>query len=389
MPGAVPLTSATHAAGDAAPRRARAVPLVVLGPVAAAIALVPSGARGLWSGLDLLVLSAAAIASAAVAGRWALRARAARDRADAAIAIGFGVAGVALGIAVVGNGGAHAPAPAVAALLALAALAGAWALALAALRSGDSALGFLTVAAVACAAAVIGGRLDGSGAQLATTPGLAIMALALVAALVTAVRLSSAEAVDDAVRAERLRLAREVHDGPAQDLAWMVHRARALAAAPCDGPQLEDLASTGEHAMTDLRRALHALQRPRGRSLGVALVEEAAGFVTAGVVLEVDVLADTDVTPVQEHAVLCITREAVSNALRHADAERVSVRLERRGPRIEVRIADDGDGFDPAEARRRRRGMGLASMAWRARTAGSELRLDSRPGDGTVVRVAL
>jgi signal transduction histidine kinase len=389
MPTAVPLTSASPAARDEAPRRARAVPLAVLAPAAAVIALVPAGARGLWSGLDLLALSAAALASAAVAARWALLARSRRDRGDAAVAAGFGVAGVALGVGVVANGAAHAPAPAIAALLVLAALGGACALTFEALRSDDIALGLLAVAAAAFAAAVVGGRLAGSGAQLATTPGLAVTAVALVAALVTAVRRSGAQAVDDAVRAERLRLAREVHDGPAQDLAWMVHRARALAAAPCDGPQLEDLASTGEHAMTDLRRALHALQRPRGRSLGVALVEEAAGFVTADVVLEVDVLADAAVTPVQEHAVLCITREALSNALRHADADRVSVRLERRGPRLEVRIADDGDGFDPAEARRRRRGMGLSSMAWRARSAGGQLRLDSRPGDGTVVRVAL
>jgi two-component system, NarL family, sensor histidine kinase UhpB len=93
-----------------------------------------------------------------------------------------------------------------------------------------------------------------------------------------------------------------------------------------------------------------------------------------------------DLTPDQEIAVYRVAQEALANAARHADAARVEVDLDATGEALELRVRDDGRGFDPD---RRSRGLGLDGMAERARLVGGELTIDSRPGTGTelVMRV--
>ena len=86
--------------------------------------------------------------------------------------------------------------------------------------------------------------------------------------------------------------------------------------------------------------------------------------------------------PDRARHVLLITKEALTNVLRHADASEVSVilRLEHRTLTLEVR--DDGCGFDPAETHA---GMGLRNLRRRAAESGGELRVDSSPCRGTTV----
>ena len=82
-----------------------------------------------------------------------------------------------------------------------------------------------------------------------------------------------------------------------------------------------------------------------------------------------------------------LTREALSNALRHADASRIVVTLRDEPPLVTLEIADDGDGFDPSAPPHT--GVGLTSMAARAREAGGELQVHSTVGGGTQVRVSV
>src|SRR5919198_1162354 len=89
--------------------------------------------------------------------------------------------------------------------------------------------------------------------------------------------------------------------------------------------------------------------------------------------------------PEMEIEVLRIAQEALNNALRHADAERIELRLQARDGRLTLTVADDGIGFDPAAPGLRARRLGLTSMEERARALGGALAVVSRPGDGTTV----
>jgi signal transduction histidine kinase len=86
-----------------------------------------------------------------------------------------------------------------------------------------------------------------------------------------------------------------------------------------------------------------------------------------------------------DREVLRIAQEALHNAVRHAGASRIAIRLAPAG----LEVADDGSGFDPADPELRARHLGLTSMQERARRLGARLTVDSRPGAGTTVRLEL
>ena len=89
--------------------------------------------------------------------------------------------------------------------------------------------------------------------------------------------------------------------------------------------------------------------------------------------------------PARDHEVLRIAQEAIQNALRHAAARRVVVRLAEDGDHLELEVADDGIGFDPSAPDLRARRLGLTSMEERARRIDAELEIRSAPGRGTTV----
>jgi signal transduction histidine kinase len=82
---------------------------------------------------------------------------------------------------------------------------------------------------------------------------------------------------------------------------------------------------------------------------------------------------------------MSITREAVSNSLKHAGASTVSVALQEHGTRVRLAIDDDGVGFDPE--RRRTRGHGLRNIAARTQQIGGTLVVISQPQHGTQILV--
>jgi len=91
--------------------------------------------------------------------------------------------------------------------------------------------------------------------------------------------------------------------------------------------------------------------------------------------------------PAPATQVLRIAQEALGNALRHAEAERIEVRLENGGGALVLSVADDGVGFDPEGPEVRGQRLGLTSMAERATELGGTLRVTSTPGRGTTVRL--
>lgn len=100
---------------------------------------------------------------------------------------------------------------------------------------------------------------------------------------------------------------------------------------------------------------------------------------------DLDPIALTAVPPELGEQLLNIAREALSNSIRHAGTARRSVGLTKTDHGIQLRIADDGKGFDPSYTRRR--GHGLANMAARTRTIGGQFTLDSAPGQGTCITI--
>jgi signal transduction histidine kinase len=191
-----------------------------------------------------------------------------------------------------------------------------------------------------------------------------------------------------AVLEERRRLARELHDGVAQELGFIATRARALEEA--DGSaEVRVLASAAERALDESRRAIIALTNSKDEPLEAAVAqaaEEVAGRVGARIRLDLD--RDVRVPTATCEALVRIVREAVSNAARHGGAEAIRVEL-ANGDGIRLRVVDDGVGFDPDGPSARGGGFGLVSMRERARAVGGQITIESAPNRGTSVEVAL
>jgi two-component system NarL family sensor kinase len=107
---------------------------------------------------------------------------------------------------------------------------------------------------------------------------------------------------------------------------------------------------------------------------------------------EVAVLVDPAAAGVHDELVVVLARELIANAAKHSGAAHVRVAVARDSEQVELQVRDDGCGFDPATRRAAALAdghIGLASSEERARSAGGELVIASRPGAGTVVRVTL
>ena len=192
-----------------------------------------------------------------------------------------------------------------------------------------------------------------------------------------------------AVLEERRRIARDLHDGLAQELAFIAMQTRRLARMQPDEPVLAQLTSAADRGLGEARRAIEALAREDdGESLPAAVAEIADEIsFREGLQLDLELADDVDVAPEVREELVRVVREAMTNAARHADATRVRLEL-RNADGVHLVVADDGAGFDPAIGAGGG-GFGLTSMAERVRLLGGDLRVLSTPGTGTRVEVQL
>jgi signal transduction histidine kinase len=189
-----------------------------------------------------------------------------------------------------------------------------------------------------------------------------------------------------AVLEERRRLARDIHDGVAQELAFIATEAVRREPRP---DQLERIASSAKRALDESRRAISALTRPLDQSLEEAVAEAASEVaLRGGMALRLDLERGVSVHDVAREQLVRIVREALTNAVNHAHATSVHVELRRSHDVITVRVIDDGIGFDESAGTPRGR-IGLVSMRERAAGLGAELVLSSAPGAGTEVEIRL
>lgn len=190
-----------------------------------------------------------------------------------------------------------------------------------------------------------------------------------------------------AVLEERRRLARDLHDGLAQELAYISRAAMQLDDPEADPDLQFRLKAAAQRALRESRQVIAALATPAdGPMEGVlerVAYEAAARF---GVDVELDVTAGARLDSARQEALIRITGEAVANAARHSGTECVRVILDWHNGRPRLQVIDRGVGFDPSESPRG--GFGLTSMRERAAAVGANFRINSAPGAGTRVEVA-
>lgn len=194
--------------------------------------------------------------------------------------------------------------------------------------------------------------------------------------------------------AERARLARELHDGLAQDL-WTAKleldrlggELRAGGGPP--GAQFERVRVAVEAAREEAQDAVHALRG--GFDAGTSIQEELPRRLDAftertgfRVSLELDRQVDLRGVPAAE--VLRVVEEALRNAEKHADATTIRVQAHATREGASIAVEDNGHGFDPGAPTA---GHGLLGMRERAALLGGQLSIRSAPGDGTRVELLL
>jgi signal transduction histidine kinase len=186
---------------------------------------------------------------------------------------------------------------------------------------------------------------------------------------------------------ERRRLARDVHDGLAQEISFIARNVRLLRERGAE-PQLVDRIQRGvARAQEESRRVVGALAARPDESLDQALaqaVQEAAQRYGASV--DMELASGISLSPREKEAVIRIASEAVANAAQHSGAEVLRIYLERADAGVRLGVEDDGAGFDEEQPKR---GFGLVTMKDRAEALGGKLNIDSRRGAGTKVELEL
>ena len=203
----------------------------------------------------------------------------------------------------------------------------------------------------------------------------------------------------EAQEAERTRLAREVHDGPAQALSnaifqvevvqRLLDRDEALARA-----ELRQLREVLTRELRGVRAYLSQLRPPLLADLGLSgAIGEAADQVASAldIPVMVDVEDGVDTLPeTVEIVTLRVIQEALQNARKHGQARSIRVRMARDGGGWVVEVRDDGRGFDaddpPVSGRRH---FGLQFMRERAELIGARFEVRSSPNLGTAVRMTI
>ena len=255
-------------------------------------------------------------------------------------------------------------------------------------RSRDEFLGWLAVAAMLAAASQVNYLLSAISPQSAYG-GDAFRCFFYVVLLLGSMReiwsywhaLSKA-----AVLQERQRIACELHDGVAQELAYLARNLESLDGG-ADEDGLDRLRRAVERARLDSRRVISAMTAPSSQPLEVALAEAVTEVAERyHVVVDLDLTSDIRLPALRREAFVRIACEAVANAARHSGAGRVDLGLERDGSGVRLWVSDKGHGFDTADPGG---GFGLVSMRERAHSVGAELFVSSAPGQGSQVEIAL
>jgi two-component system sensor histidine kinase DegS len=211
-----------------------------------------------------------------------------------------------------------------------------------------------------------------------------------------------AHRVLESLEAERERLYRDVHDGPAQVLANAIFEVeyleRIAERAPAEVRQtlrseLASLKGQFRSSLESVRAMIYDLRPPELSELGLA---EAIGNYAiewesrCGIKISSKLdTTETGLSAQQELAVYRVMQEALQNVHKHARASTVGIVWQLSTTSWLLHVTDDGVGFDLVKAARRPKSVGLLSMRERAELIGGSLQIQSTPGKGTAVTLLL
>ena len=217
---------------------------------------------------------------------------------------------------------------------------------------------------------------------------------------------------------ERHRLARELHDSVTQALFSATALAESIPGAAKRDPaeaerRLERVIAANRQALAEMRSLLRRLSpseradyssrefpaattvRLHREGLAAALAAELDGLARDGVAVAIEAASYERQSREREEVLLRVAQEALANVAKHAAAANVRLQIACTDREVVLRVADDGRGFDPAAAARaastgaRDRGLGLFSMRARILGLAGRFRIESAPGLGTTLEVAL
>ncbi|MGF1498786.1 MAG: GAF domain-containing protein [Elainellaceae cyanobacterium] len=205
------------------------------------------------------------------------------------------------------------------------------------------------------------------------------------------------EAAEKAVLNERNRMAREIHDTLAQSFTGIVMQ---LEAAKTTIPAtMEDIhnrlrrtSDIARHGLAEARRSVHALRSGVLESSNLlTALQQLAQQMTDGTAVQaaVQVEGPSHPLPAQiEENLLRIGQEALTNALRHAQASQVDIRLLFEEEILHLSVSDNGQGFDP-QTSLQQPGFGMVGMQERSHLINGDFHLNSQPGAGTTITVSV
>jgi two-component system sensor histidine kinase DegS len=211
--------------------------------------------------------------------------------------------------------------------------------------------------------------------------------------------MEAAPVVLEALDAERARIGREIHDGPAQVLTNAIFEIddieRLVERSPADAlAGLKRLRATLRRELANVREFIYELRPPTVDAAGLedALLDAVDGFRAATrIAVVTDFRAPSDGLDERERTVAFrVAQEALQNARKHAGASTVVISTAVTGEEWTLEVRDDGRGFDmEAVAHRGRRNFGMQVMHERAELIGAHFDVRSRPDGGTVVRLGI
>ena len=199
----------------------------------------------------------------------------------------------------------------------------------------------------------------------------------------------------EAASEERQRIAQEFHDTLEQDLAGIALRMDAAAGRTQDPrarAELEQQRALFEKLREETHDFLWDLRDPQRNdgSLQESLAAQVAyqrSLTSVPVMLHLDPDVPRRVPSLVQYHLLRIARQAVSNALEHADPSRIDLWLRGGSGGIVLEVVDDGRGFDVTTGESLEGHFGIRGMRERSRRMGGVIAIESRPGEGTTVRM--